>query len=76
MAIKIHCTINRIGPRPKPSIPRTGSCNEVRSLNLSNCVALVSYEVLRQLDYPKLIRTEPEKHKGKDFLDQFKEKNT
>ncbi len=55
---------------------RIPTTDKVRSLNLSNCVALVSYEVLRQLDYPKLIRTEPEKHKGKDFLDQFKEKNT
>jgi tRNA (cytidine/uridine-2'-O-)-methyltransferase len=38
---------------------------------LSNCVALVSYEVLRQLDYPDLIRTEPESLKGADFLNQF-----
>ena len=28
----------------------------VRSLNLSNCVAIATYEVLRQLDYPDLLR--------------------
>lgn len=40
-----------------------------RSLNLSNCVAIVVYEVLKQLDYPGL-----EKHeciKGEDFLDTW-----
>lgn len=37
-----------------------------RTLNLSNCVALVSYEVLRQLDYPNLSKTEY--LKGEDFL--------
>ena len=38
----------------------------VRSLNLSNCVAIATYEVLRQQDYPNLLRTEP--HKGEDWL--------
>lgn len=38
----------------------------VRSLNLSNCVAIASYEVLRQQDYPNLLKTEP--HKGEDWL--------
>lgn len=37
-----------------------------RSLNLSNTVAIVGYEVLRQLDYPNLSRTEVQK--GEDFL--------
>lgn len=50
---------------------RIPTTDKVRSLNLSNCVALVSYEVLRQLDYPELIRTEPESLKGADFLNQF-----
>lgn len=50
---------------------RIPTTDKVRSLNLSNCVALVSFEVLRQLDFPDLIKTEPETHKGKDFLDQF-----
>ena len=40
----------------------------IRSLNLSNCVALVLYEVLRQQDYPNLLRTEP--FKGEDYLSQ------
>ena len=38
----------------------------VRSLNLSNCVAIATYEVLRQQDYPNLLKTEP--HKGEDWL--------
>lgn len=40
----------------------------VRSLNLSNCVAIVLYEVLRQQDYPNLLRTEP--FKGEDWLEK------
>lgn len=38
-----------------------------RSLNLSNTVAIVVYEVLRQLGYPDLSQTEV--LKGKDWLD-------
>jgi len=38
----------------------------VRALNLSNCVAIATYEVLRQQDYPELLKTEP--HKGEDWL--------
>lgn len=37
-----------------------------RSLNLSNTVAIMVYEVLRQLDYPGLSQTEV--FKGADFL--------
>ncbi len=37
-----------------------------RSLNLSNCVAICVYEVLRQLDYPGLSTTEV--LKGEDWL--------
>lgn len=44
-------------------IPMT---DNVRALNLSNCVAIVTYEVLRQQDYGKLLREEP--HKDKDFI--------
>lgn len=43
---------------------------EARSLNLSNCVALCSYEVLRQLNYPHLCKHET--IKGEDFLEHFK----
>ncbi len=44
-------------------IPMTSN---VRSLNLSNCCAIVIYEVLRQLDYLDLLRVEP--HKSEDFI--------
>jgi len=40
--------------------------NNIRALNLSNCVALVLYEVLRQQDYPNLLKKEP--FKGEDYL--------
>lgn len=46
-------------------IPMT---DNVRSLNLSNCVAIVLYEVLRQNDYFDLLRVEP--HKGEDYLEK------
>ena len=39
---------------------------DARSLNLSNCVAICVYEVLRQLDYPGLSKTE--QIKGEDWL--------
>jgi len=44
-------------------IPMT---NKTRSLNLSNCAAILVYEVLRQQDYNDLLRTEP--FKGEDYL--------
>lgn len=47
-------------------IPMTG---DVRSLNLSNCVAIVVYEVLRQQNYNDLLRTEP--FKGENFLEEL-----
>lgn len=40
-----------------------------RSLNLSNSAAIVVYEVLRQLDYPFLSKSE--QLKGEDFLETF-----
>ncbi len=40
--------------------------SNIRALNLSNCVALVLYEVLRQQDYPNLLKKEP--FKGEDYL--------
>lgn len=39
---------------------------DARSLNLSNCVAIVVYEILRQQNYISLARNEV--IKGKDFL--------
>ena len=45
-------------------IPMT---DKVRALNVSNSVAIVIYEVLRQQDYNNLLKEEP--HKGADFLE-------
>jgi tRNA (cytidine/uridine-2'-O-)-methyltransferase len=45
-------------------IPMT---DKVRSLNLSNCVSIILYEVLRQQNYNNLLRTEP--FKGENFLE-------
>ena len=42
--------------------------DKVRSLNLSNAVAILAYEVLRQQGYNDLFKHEPESLKGKDFL--------
>lgn len=39
---------------------------QTRSLNVSNCVALVIYEALRQQDFPDL--SDVETQKGEDFL--------
>lgn len=46
---------------------RIPASDNVRSLNLSNTVAIMIYEVLRQQDYPNLFRVEP--HKGEDWLE-------
>ena len=47
---------------------RIPATDNVRSLNLSNCVAIMLYEVLRQQNYPNLLKTEP--FKGEDYLEQ------
>ena len=41
---------------------------ELRSLNLSNCCAIVIYEALRQQNYNDLLFDEP--HKGSDYLER------
>lgn len=46
-------------------IPMT---DKVRALNLSNSVAIMVYEVLRQQDYNDLLRREP--FKGEDYLEK------
>ena len=46
---------------------RIPTTDNVRALNLSNCVAVGVFEVERQLGYPNLFRTEP--FKGEDWLD-------
>ena len=40
--------------------------DKVRALNLSNCAAIVIYEVLRQQNYEGLLLKEP--HKSEDFI--------
>ena len=47
--------------------------DKVRALNLSNCVAIAVYEVLRQNNYFDLLRTEP--FKGADYLEKNIENN-
>ncbi len=42
--------------------------DKVRSLNLSNTVAILAYEVLRQQGYNGLFDHEPDTLKGKDWL--------
>ncbi len=42
--------------------------DKVRSLNLSNTVAILAYEVLRQQGYKGLFEYEPDTMKGKDWL--------
>lgn len=46
-------------------IPMT---DKVRALNLSNCVAIMVYEVLRQQNYNNLLTEEP--FKGADYLEK------
>ena len=46
-------------------IPMTSN---VRALNLSNTVAIVVYEALRQQNYPNLLFDEP--HKSKTFIEE------
>ena len=46
-------------------IPMT---DNVRALNVSNSVAIVIYEALRQQNYQGLLLTEP--HKGADYLER------
>lgn len=42
--------------------------DKIRALNLSNCVAIMIYEVLRQQDYPNLL--EYDSFKGADYLEE------
>ena len=45
---------------------RIPTSDNVRALNLSNCVALVTYEALRQQNFPNLLFSDP--FKGNDYL--------
>lgn len=42
--------------------------DNIRALNLSNCVAIMVFEVLRQQGYPGLLRYDP--FKGKKYLEE------
>ncbi|MDD4090601.1 MAG: tRNA (cytidine(34)-2'-O)-methyltransferase, partial [Acholeplasmataceae bacterium] len=55
-----------------PHVYRIPHNDKIRSLNLSNSVAIVSYEYLRQLDFNNLSKVEPDTLKGKDYLSNFK----
>jgi len=46
---------------------------DARSLNLSNCVAIMVYEALRQKDYPNLSKYEV--IKGKNFLQNYEKED-
>ena len=50
---------------------RIPTTDNIRSLNLSNCVALTLYYALSQLDYLDLLKEEPEKYKGANFIDNY-----
>lgn len=54
---------------------RIPTSEHVRSLNLSNCVALVAFELLRQTNFAGLSATEPVSLKGPDFLKTFLTEN-
>ena len=45
--------------------------DKVRSLNLSNTVAIMTYEALRQQIYNELLRNEP--HKSETFIEDFED---
>lgn len=45
--------------------------DKVRALNLSNTVAIMVYEALRQQNYNDLLREEP--HKGPHFIEDYNE---
>ncbi|MEA4276575.1 tRNA (cytidine(34)-2'-O)-methyltransferase [Mycoplasma sp. 21DD0573] len=45
----------------------------MRSINLANCVAILGFEVMRQLDFKDLSKFEVEK--GKHYLEQYDENN-
>ena len=45
---------------------RIPTSENIRALNLSNCVALITYEALRQQNFPNLLRSD--RFKGEDYL--------
>ena len=53
---------------------RIPTTDKVRSINLSNAVAIVAFDAMKHHGFPGCFDHEPESHKGKDFLDQFNDK--
>lgn len=51
---------------------RIPTTDKIRSLNLSNCVAIMLFQVVDKLGYPELITHEPDNMKGEFFIDNFK----
>ena len=51
---------------------RIPTTDKVRSLNLSNCVAIMLYLASSEIDDPNLIFHEPDTLKGENFIDKFK----
>ena len=47
---------------------RIPTTDNIRALNLSNCVALVTYEALRQQNFPNLLTSDP--FKGSNYLNE------
>ena len=52
----------------KENLARIPMVPDARSLNLSNCVAIICYEILRQQNFPNLSTSEA--IKGSNFLDK------
>lgn len=51
---------------------RIPTTDKVRSLNLSNCVAIMLYLASSEINVPNLIFHEPDTLKGENFIDKFK----
>lgn len=50
---------------------RIPTTDKVRSLNLSNCAAILMYLATSQIDNPNLIKHEPDTLKGEFFIDNY-----
>ena len=51
---------------------RIPTTSDIRSLNLSNSVAIVAYHAMDKLGFPNLELYEPKKYKGKNFIKNYK----
>ena len=57
------------------NLMRMPMTSHVRALNLSNTVAIMVYEALRQQNFNDLLREEPtnEGHKGNHFIEDYQD---